>query len=196
MVYFCFILIQKFSGNKSVLGYRLFSVATGSMRGVYEINDIIAVKDCDTNSLVVGDDIAYKGEVDGFKGLLITHRIIKIEKDDSGKKIYYTKGVNSSVVDPSITDRQILGKVVGVVPIVTQFNHIVNNQLYFFLFIFLPIVLMILFEVFKTIKEIISEKKKITLEEKNSEQLDNYNEPVMIIKDINEVDKNQDVDII
>lgn len=174
--YLGFIILQRLSGNKSIMGYRLFSVATGSMIGVYNVNDVIVVKDYDSNKLKVGDDIAYRGERGGFEGMLITHRIIKIEKNDSGKKVFYTKGVNSTVEDPSIESRQILGKVVGVVPIITQLNHIMKNQLGFFFLIFLPIVLVLVIEVIKTIKEL--KKEKSILSEKKQDEVVEL--PVMI----------------
>ena len=167
ILYVSFVSVQRLSGNKSVLGYRIFTVATGSMIGVYDINDVIAVKDFDTNKLKVGDDIAYKGEKEGFKGLLITHRIVKIEKDNNGKRIFFTKGVNSTVMDPSIDSGQILGKVVGVVPIITQINHIMKNKICFWLLFLFPIILIILLEVFKTIKEIKKEKSMKNSNESN-----------------------------
>ena len=166
VVYLSFILIQRVNGNQSVLGYRMFTVATGSMTGVYNINDVIAVKDYDINNLKVGDDIAYKGMRGGYEGMLITHRIIKIEDNENGGKIFVTKGVNSPLEDPAITDKQILGKVVGVVPIITQINHVVKNQLGFFLLVFTPLVIIIVLEVLETITEIKLEKNEIKRIEK------------------------------
>ena len=60
ILYLAFILLQRISGNNSIFGYRLFTVATGSMSGVYEINDVIAVKNYDVLKLKVGDDLAYR----------------------------------------------------------------------------------------------------------------------------------------
>lgn len=154
VAYLAFVLIQRFSGNESVLGYRLFTVASGSMSGVYEIDDVIAVKDWDSSKYKVGDDIAYKGEKGGMKGLLITHRIIKIDKDKNGDRVYTTKGVNSTVEDPTIVDRQILGKVVGKVPVITQLNHITKDRNGFFFLIFCPLLLVIIIEVIRTVIEI------------------------------------------
>lgn len=91
IVYISFVVLQRVSGNKSVMGYRLFTVATGSMAGVYEINDVIAVKDCDIKTLEVGDDIAYQGNRGGLEGMLITHRIVKIEVGENGKKCLLLK---------------------------------------------------------------------------------------------------------
>lgn len=167
VLYLIFILIQRFTGNRSVFGYRLFTVATGSMAGVYEINDVIAVKNFDTNKLKVGDDVAYQGSRGGLEGLLITHRIIKIEVTEENGKIFTTKGVNSSTADPSITADQILGKVVGVVPIITLLNHVVKNQLGFFILVFCPLVLIIVLEILQTITDIKVEKNELKKIEKD-----------------------------
>ena len=160
LVYLAFILVQRFTGNGSVFGYRFFTVATGSMAGVYDINDVIAVKDCDPDTLKVGDDIAYRGEKAGLEGMLITHRIIKIEETDDGK-IYTTRGVNAPAEDPKIRAHQILGIVVGEVPFISQLNHIIKTQLGFFLLVFCPLVLIIVLEVLQTITDIEIEKKEL-----------------------------------
>ena len=162
LIYLAFILVQRFTGNGSVFGYRFFTVATGSMAGVYDINDVIAVKDCDPNTLKVGDDIAYRGEKGGLEGLLITHRIINIEESEKGK-IYTTRGVNAPAEDPKITSNQILGIVVGEVPFISQLNHIIKSQLGFFLVVFCPLVLIIVLEVLQTITDIEIEKKELQL---------------------------------
>lgn len=161
IAYLAFILIQRFSGNKSVFGYRLFTIATGSMSGVYEINDVIAVKDCDTNTLKVGDDIAYQGSRGGLEGLLITHRIIRIEEKEDGGRMFVTKGVNAPGEDPAIEESQILGKVVGIVPVISFINHIVKTQLGFFFLIFCPLVIIIVLEVLQTITDYQLDKNEI-----------------------------------
>ena len=147
LFYVVFVVLQRVSGNKSVMGYRLFTVATGSMSGVYEVNDVIAVQDCDTNTLKVGDDVAYQGNRGGLEGMLITHRIIKIEVGED--------------------------RVVGIVPLISLLNHVVKSQLGFFLLIFCPLVLIIVLEVLQTITDIQLEKneiKEIKKEKKEVEQ--------------------------
>ena len=168
--YLLFIIIQRFSGNRSILGYRLFNVATGSMKGVYNVNDVIIVKDCDKKSLKVGDDIAYQGVRGGLEGKLVTHRIIKKEKKSNGGYMYTTKGVASEVEDPSIDESQILGKVVGVLPIITPLNHAIKTQAGFFLLVFIPLVLVIVLEVLQTITDIRIEKNEIQRIQDNSDK--------------------------
>ena len=160
ILYVVFICVQRLSGNNSVFGFRLFTVATGSMKGVYNVNDVIAVKDFDNKKLKVGDDIAFVGNRGGLENKLVTHRIIKIE-EESNVRIFTTKGVKNSVEDPSITESQILGKVVGVVPVVTQINHVVKSQLGFFCLIFCPLVLVIVLEILQTITDIKLENNEL-----------------------------------
>ncbi len=185
ILYVVFICVQRLSGNNSVFGFRLFTVATGSMKGVYNVNDVIAVKDFDNKKLKVGDDIAFIGNRGGLENKLVTHRIIKIEEESNGR-IFTTKGVKNSVEDPSITESQILGKVVGVVPVVTQINHVVKSQLGFFCLIFCPLVLVIVLEILQTITDIKLENNE--LQEINKKEI---NDKVNHI-DSNNVDNNDE----
>ena len=185
ILYVVFICVQRLSGNNSVFGFRLFTVATGSMKGVYNVNDVIAVKDFDNKKLKVGDDIAFIGNRGGLENKLVTHRIIKIEEESNGR-IFTTKGVKNNVEDPSITESQILGKVVGVVPVVTQINHVVKSQLGFFCLIFCPLVLVIVLEILQTITDIKLENNE--LQEINKKEI---NDKVNHI-DSNNVDNNEE----
>lgn len=165
--YLAFIIIQRVSGNQSVFGYRLFSVATGSMVPDYNIDDVLAIKDVNPDELQVGDDITYLGNKQDVNGRIVTHRIISIE-EKNGKKEYVTKGINNSVEDPTIEANQIYGKVIGKVPIITEINHIVKNQYGFFFLIFLPLVIVVFLEIADTITEMKRDKKDV---EDNGEEI-------------------------
>lgn len=165
--YLAFIIIQRVSGNQSVFGYRLFSVATGSMVPDYNIDDVLAIKDVNPDELKVGDDITYLGNKQDVNGRIVTHRIISIE-EKNGKKEYITKGINNSVEDPTIEANQIYGKVIGKVPIITEINHIVKNQYGFFFLIFLPLVIVVFLEIADTITEMKRDKKDV---EDNGEEI-------------------------
>ena len=196
IAYLLFILAQRITGNQSVLGYRLFSVATGSMAGVYEVNDVIAVKDWNVDELKVGDDIAYQGNKGDLNGMLITHRIIRIEVDENtGEKIFVTKGVNAPAEDPAIREEQILGKVVGVVPVISFLNHTVKSQLGFFLLIFCPLVLIIVLEVLQTITDIRLEKNEIQEIRNHKEEEDSFEKEKQEEMPVDE-EKNNDIEIL
>lgn len=185
IVYVAFTLFQRFTNNSSFYGYRLFNVATGSMIPVYNINDVIIVKETDVTTLKVGDDVAYKGTRAGLEGKIITHRIIKIEEDVNGKLIFFTQGVNSKYADPSITGEQILGKVEGKLFFINELNHVVKSNLGFFLLVFCPLVLVIALEIAQSVIEYklekneiqeISSKKKKDKEEKKEEEKEEITE--------------------
>lgn len=88
----------------NLFGYTFFEVATGSMSNTIEIGDVVIVKI--TKEVNKNDIIVYKDE-DNF----ITHRLV--EKD--GDKLV-AKGDANNSKDKPITEEQILGKVIYVVP--------------------------------------------------------------------------------
>ena len=88
----------------NVFGYTYFVVASGSMSGSIEVDDIIFVKI--TKDVKTDDIITFIDE----DGNLITHRLV----NKNGEK-YITKGDVNNVSDDPITSDQIVGKVALVV---------------------------------------------------------------------------------
>lgn len=192
-IYLLFVIVQRFTNNSSILGYRVFTIATGSMEPVYNINDVILVKDTDPSTLKKGDDIAYLGNRDAVKGLIVTHRIIRIETFSDGKVHYTLKGVNNKYEDPSITEDQILGKVVGKLPVVNFINHVVKNIYGFFFLVFCPLVLVIFLEIADTIIDMKLEKNEIRLIEKEDKKSKKKNKKENISNN-EELDEDVDTD--
>lgn len=160
-----FICIQRFSNNNvAVFGYRMFTVATGSMVPMYNIGDILLCKEVDPSTLKVGDDITYMGMKGTFKDKLITHRIIKKVKDDNGKYIFQTQGIATISPDPSITEDQIYGKILMEIEALSWVYKQVTTASGFVLIIVTPILFIIASEFFTSKLEKISKKKKIEQE--------------------------------
>ncbi len=88
----------------NIFGYSYFVVATGSMSGTIEVNDIIFVKL--TDNVKNNDIITFKNQ----NGDIITHRIIQT----SGNRII-TKGDANNTQDDAITRNHVIGKVVGII---------------------------------------------------------------------------------
>lgn len=172
-LYLVFVLLQRIGNNKSIFGYRVYTVATSSMEPEYLINDVIIVTDVDVNDLKVGDDIAYNGSRGGLEGKLVSHRIIKIENGKDGK-VFFTQGINNENPDPSIQASQIVGKLKGKIPIITQINHIIKNQYGFFFLVFCPLVLVIALEIAEVVIKIKIEKEELV--DNNSEKDDTIKE--------------------
>lgn len=170
ILYVIMIAFQRFSNNQSILGYRIFTVASGSMEPAYKVGDVILVKDTDPSKLQVGDVITYLGNQSSVSGMLITHRIIKIEQKTDGTLAYTIKGDANQMEDPVIDSSQIYGKVVTKLSFFTVISNIIHNQFGFFFLVFIPIVLFIFLEVADTIMDIKEEKKEIKEEGTDNEK--------------------------
>lgn len=101
--YFYQIAIEK-KGCADLFGYTLFEVATGSMADNIQIGDVVIVKI--TNQVEENDIIVYE-ENQNF----ITHRLIK--KDENG---LVAKGDANNSEDKPISEEQVLGKVIQIIP--------------------------------------------------------------------------------
>ena len=78
----------------NVFGYTYFVVATGSMSGTIEVNDVVIVKL--GNEAEVGDIITYKTE----DGAFITHRVVK----EIGSQLITQGDVNNTEDEPISKD--------------------------------------------------------------------------------------------
>lgn len=118
LVILCFIVtavivLQKVTAsNKSIAGYRIFRVITGSMEPAYDVGEVVISKEVDPNSIKIGDDIVYLGTYGEYSGKIIMHDVIGIDKDENGNLNFHAKGLHSSSVeDPQIKAEQIYGVV-------------------------------------------------------------------------------------
>jgi len=149
-VIFMFVLavIQKTTNNQgSIGGIKIFTVISGSMIPVYNIGDILIVKEIAPDEIKVDDDIVYNGERGTYKNKTITHRVISIEKQEDENYRIITKGVANIAQDPIINQTQVLGKVVGKVPIISFILKLITN---IYILILIPVGILI----YKNIKKI------------------------------------------
>ena len=153
ILYLSFILIQRINGNKSIFGYRLFTVVTPSMEPVYNVNDVVIVRDIKYNDVKIGDDVAYLGKIGNLSGKIITHRVIDIDNSSSYGKVFTTRGVNNTYADPPVMGNQIVGKVKGKLFIINNLNHILKNKYGFFFLVFCPLILIMSFDIAQAVIE-------------------------------------------
>lgn len=94
-----------------LVGLRMFVVDGISMEPAYERGDIAIVRDApDPASLQVGDVIRFEQG-----GLSIVHRIVAIDSGPDGL-VFTTQGDNAASPDPRVSEEQIEGKVVFLIP--------------------------------------------------------------------------------
>lgn len=162
-----FIGIQKLFNNEvSIAGYKMFSVATGSMEPIYDVNDVIITKEVSYNTIKVGDDVTYIGKEGSFKDKVITHRVIGIAKS-GGKYTFQTKGVANTENDPLISEDQVYGIVVYKPVLLSFLSHIINNMYGIYFLIIVPIAFLIFLEIIDKIKGR-DDNEKITSNKKES----------------------------
>ena len=90
----------KHENNISILGFRQYVVATGSMEPKYNIGDLIVIRETTKEEIKIGDVINYISET-GID--TITHRVVDIIQKD-GQTYYKTKGDNNNSVDPELVN--------------------------------------------------------------------------------------------
>ena len=104
------IVTQRISKNeKAFLGFRIFSVATGSMEPEYAVGDILISREKDPSEIVVGDNIVYLGMVADYRGKIITHNVIEVEQNEEGDYLFHTKGFANNIEDPVVHEDQLYG---------------------------------------------------------------------------------------
>ena len=145
------VILQRATNNTVTIGgYRLFSVATGSMVPVYNVGDVLISKEIKPEDIKVGDDITYVGEKNSFKGKIVTHRVISIEKKEDGNYKIITKGVANDEQDPEIDQTQIYGKIIYKIKILSFLDRMLKNMYIFYFVIFIPTAL-IIYKIFKSL---------------------------------------------
>lgn len=137
------VILQRVSDNSiSLGGYRLFTVATGSMEPKYEVGDILISKEINPNDIQIGDDIVYRGKEGSFNGKVVTHQVVSIRDEEGNKKII-TKGIANTEEDPEIDSTQVYGKVIYKVNTLSFISQIIKNIYVFYFIIFVPIAIII-----------------------------------------------------
>ena len=107
------IVFQKVTeSNRSVGGYRIFRVITGSMIPEYDVGEVVIAKETNPADIEVGDDIVYQGQFGDYNGKIIMHQVTQIDVDENNNRTFHAKGLqNNSVEDPQIKSNQIYGVV-------------------------------------------------------------------------------------
>ncbi|MBQ7104428.1 MAG: signal peptidase I [Bacilli bacterium] len=144
VIYISFLAIQKFSDSGTIMGYRLYTIATGSMEPELTVGDVILVEETKFEDLKVKDVITYESKVAGMEGMIVTHRIIDMNTET---KELITRGDANDADDPLITFDQVQGKVTYKFMIISLLTKLVRNKVGFYFLVFVPLVLVIFLEI-------------------------------------------------
>ena len=149
MMIFTVLSVTTFNRNdRSLFGYKMYIVNTDSMAATdFAAGSLIMVKDVDPSTLKEGDIITFLSQDSDSFGETITHKIRKLTTDAEGNRGFITYGTTTGVDDETIvTYPYVLGKYEKSVPgLGTFFNFMKTTQGYF-ICIFTPFMLIILYE--------------------------------------------------
>lgn len=106
-----FVFATNSSSDKSIFGYRIYAVLSGSMTPIYPKGSIVIVKLTEPSNIEVGDDITFYNPDSSHE--IWTHRVTQVVTDyGNNGRCFKTQGVANSYEDSFIT---LGGNVVGVV---------------------------------------------------------------------------------
>ena len=136
----------------TVLGVAPMVVLSGSMSGTaedhIEVGDLIFTTTPDLDSLQVGDVVAFMDD-----DVVVTHRIVDITADKSGKKQFVTKGDANNTEDEPISADQIIGQYSGRIPKVGDFALFLQKPLGMVIFIGVPVCAFVVWDILRRRRE-------------------------------------------
>lgn len=154
-----FILLNIFSmNNKSLFGFRIYRVISGSMQPALQIGNVIIVKK--SNNYSERDIITYSNGL-----TTITHRIIAINNDE-----VITKGDANEVDDKPINKEQIVGKFFFRISNFSLFSIILSKNVIYLIMIFLLVLIFLLVIGDRIIKNLRYQSNNVKKLKKNKEK--------------------------
>ncbi|MGI5906946.1 MAG: signal peptidase I, partial [Candidatus Pararuminococcus gallinarum] len=155
----------------SLLGVTPMVVLSGSMSGTQEghieVGDLIFVVNEEPEQLEIGDVIAYINE-----GTTVTHRITAIDTGEDDGLIFTTKGdANDAEDTEDVTEEQIIGVYQGRIPKVGDFALFLQKPLGMLLFIGIPLLAFIVYDILRRQRYANCEKAKTEEMEAELERL-------------------------
>jgi signal peptidase len=142
------------SPNKSLFGYRYYTILTPSMEPEYGVGDMVIVKIVNAEAINVGDVITFNPSQDSEAYL--THRVAEKLPDyqGSGVTCFRTKGdLNDSIDAFLIDEARVIGVVKAGIPKLGYFVRFVQLRWYFII----PVIILI-FVFFKLMRIYLSPK--------------------------------------
>lgn len=155
MMVFTVISVSTFNRNdRELFGYRAYIVLSDSMsRTDFDAGDLVLVKEVDPTSLKEGDIIAYISQNTDNYGEVVTHKIRKLTTDANGEPGFVTYGTTTDTDDETVvTYAFILGKYQKHIPKLGTFFQFLKTTRGYITCIFLPFMLLILYQALNCVK--------------------------------------------
>ena len=152
MMIFTVISVTTFNRNdRNLFGYKMYIVNSDSMAATdFNAGSLILVKEVDPSTLVEGDIITFMSQDTNSFGETITHKIRRLTTDADGNPGFITYGTTTGVDDETVvTHPYVLGKYQSAIPALGTFFNFLKTTPGYFVCIFTPFMLIIIYEAVK-----------------------------------------------
>lgn len=149
MMIFTVISCTTFNRNdRNLFGYKMYIVNSDSMAATdFNAGDLILAKEVDPSTLKEGDIITFMSQDTESFGETVTHKIRRLTTDAEGNPGFVTYGTTTGVDDETIvTYPFVLGKYQMKIPGLGNFFNFMKTTPGYFVCIFVPFMLIILYE--------------------------------------------------
>ena len=149
MMIFTVVSVTTFNRNdRDLFGYKMYIVNSDSMAATdFNAGSLILVKEVDPATLKEGDIITFMSQDTNSFGETITHKIRKLTTDAEGNPGFITYGTTTDTDDETIvTYPYVLGKYQSNIPGLGFFFNFLKTTPGYFVCIFIPFMLIIIYE--------------------------------------------------
>lgn len=167
MMIFTVISVTTFNRNdRDLFGFKAYIVNSDSMAATdFAAGDLIFVKEVDATTLQVGDIITYISQNSESFGEVITHKIRTLTTDARGNPGFITYGTTTGMNDTTVvTYPYVMGKYVSHLDGVGTFFNFLKTPQGYIVCIFVPFMLLILYQGINCIRLFRRYKKEQTAE--------------------------------
>lgn len=149
MMIFTVISVTTFNRNdRDLFGFKMYIVNSDSMAATdFNAGSLIFVKEVDPSTLKEGDIITFMSQDTDSFGETITHKIRKVTTDAEGNPGFITYGTTTDTDDETIvTYPYVLGQYQSHIPGLGTFFNFLKTTPGYFVCIFIPFMLIIIYE--------------------------------------------------
>lgn len=172
MMIFTIVSVTTFNRNdRQLFGYRAYIALSDSMSKTdFNAGDLVLVKETDPSTLKEGDIISYISQNTENYGEVVTHKIRSLTTDANGEPGFITYGTTTDTDDETIvTYPFVLGKYQKHIPKIGTFFQFLKTTQGYFVCIFIPFMLLILYQGLNCI-QLFRRYKKEQMEEMEAER--------------------------
>ena len=152
MMIFTVISVTTFNRNdRSLFGYKMYIVNSDSMAATdFKAGALILVKEVDPSTLNEGDIITFMSQDPDSFGETVTHKIRRLTTDAEGNPAFVTYGTTTGTDDETlVTFPYVLGQYQKQIPGMGTFFNFLKTTPGYFVCIFTPFMLIIIYEAVK-----------------------------------------------